>query len=83
VSLPALQEELLNTFKTQGVSPDEIHDPVLSKFISDQILAEKQKFPEKQLDNSQLGKSDVDVGSVSDRKNDDFFASLMPATKGQ
>lgn len=84
VSLPALQEELLNTFKTQGVSPDEIHDPVLSKYISDQILEEKKKFPDMQLDHSNLGKADLDVGNVSDYgKNEDFFTSLMPTNKGQ
>lgn len=83
VSLPALQEELLNTFKTQGVNPDEIHDPILSKYISDQILEEKKKFPDMQLDSSNLGKTDSDIGNTNDRKNEDFFASLMPVNKGQ
>lgn len=77
ISLPALQGELITTFKNQGLKPEEVYDPVLSKFISDALLEEKSKHPTQELGNHNLGKEDLSQ-DTSDGVEKDLFQILSP-----
>lgn len=80
VPVPAIQEDVILTFKNDGVKPEEVNGQEMAKYISDLILSEQQKYPSDSPDIN-IGKNvgtqeDLDV----DGSNSDFFKGLMPAS---
>lgn len=78
VPVPAIQEEILNTFRLQGVQTQDINAPEVAKFISDIILEVRQKNPSTESNVSEIGRG-VGVSIEDDGSNSDFFKGLLPA----
>ncbi len=79
ISVPAIQEEIIVTFKIQGVQPQDINDPQVATVINAMIKEEQDRNPESgTISDKNLGlgvgvELDDDEGA-----NSDFFAPFMP-----
>lgn len=81
VSLPAIQEEIISTFKNEGAQPQDINNPEVANFINQVIIDERRKTPSLDTNDGNLGRG-VGVQEMDDDgANSDFFRGLMPATK--
>lgn len=79
IAIPAIQEEVFQTFRGKGVSAEDLEAPEFKKFISDIILSTRKNQPTGQDHQGQLGKGE----SLSDlneaiTQNQDFWAGCMP-----
>ncbi len=75
-SIPAVQEAILSTFRSDGVKPQEIYDQSLAKFINLEIIAQQLIHPKNDFSSPSLGK-EIEV-SDDDGMNSDFFYGLNP-----
>jgi hypothetical protein len=77
ISVPAIQYDVLNTFKNNGITDTDVNEPGVASFISEVIAYEDGK--NQRFDNSvDLGRG---VGIEIDRNdNADALKGLMPAT---
>lgn len=76
VPIPVLQDDILSTFKNDGISPEDAYSESLARYINQGLIAEQIKNP---LDN----KSDHNIGKnlhqdADDGSNNDFFRGLNP-----
>ena len=80
IQVPALVEDVKQTFRQRGVQPQDVNDKVFEKFISDEIIRAKKMNPSAEPLNNSLGKG---VGLEQDfgTDNQDFFANLLPVKK--
>lgn len=79
IHVPAVVESVIQTFRLQGVGPKHINEMTFEKYISDQIMSQKQKNPSAEEHNTNLGKGiGIDTNDV-DTSNTDMFEGLMPA----
>lgn len=78
ISVPAMQEEVFNTFRNEGLSPQDVEEPDFNRYISNSILELQQHSPNEDL--SQLGKGvgDSDLNEAM-TQNQDFWAGCQPA----
>lgn len=78
ISVPAIQEEVFNTFRNEGLSPQDVEAPDFNRYISNSILELQQHAPNN--DFSQLGKGvgDSDLNEAM-TENQDFWAGCQPA----
>lgn len=77
IQVPALVEEVSQTFRQRGIQPQDVNDMKFEKFISDEILKAKQNNPSADENNVNIGlgvglENDIDVNEG------DLFDSLMP-----
>ena len=79
ITLPAIQEEILQTFQGDGISPQDINDPEMSKYLSGMILDIQQRNPVQDADLNNLGKN-LGIELEHDANNSDFFTNLLPAS---
>jgi hypothetical protein len=78
VSILAIQEELLNSFRADGLLPQDVYDRTVSEYLFQQIEQEKSKHPNNENTNL-VGKRWHD--SFEDEgANNDFFHNLEPKT---
>lgn len=82
VPVPAVQEEILNTFRLQGLQSSDVNSPEVAKFVSDTILEARQKNPSTESNVNELGRGVGVVMNDEDGSNSDFFKGLLPATQG-
>lgn len=80
ITVPAIQEEIINTFKTDGIQPQDVNNAAVAKMISDIILQEKSKYPQRNVDYQNMGKN-LQTQNNDDPANSDFFHSIMPKNK--
>ncbi len=76
ISLPALQQGILDTFKQRGVSTSDVEEPMFEQYLFDKIEAAKA-LNHQHDDYHQLGKG-VGINSDNDKLNSDFFGGLNP-----
>jgi hypothetical protein len=80
IALPALCEEILGTFKRDGVQTQDVDNQEVSRFINQLLIEEIQKNPS-DMSSVNIGKG-VGVNDMNDDgSNSDFFKGLLPATK--
>lgn len=77
IQVPALVEEVSQTFRQRGIQPQDVNDIKFEKFISDEILKAKQNSPSPDENNVNIGlgvglENDIDVNEGG------LFDSLMP-----
>jgi hypothetical protein len=78
IHLPAVQEDVLATFKNKGIKPEDINNADVAKYISDAIASELDKQPALDMPSGDLGRG-VGVEDVeADPANTDFFHGLLP-----
>lgn len=82
VPVPAVQEEILNTFRLQGLQASDVNSPEVAKFVSDTILEVRQKNPSTESNVSELGRGVGVIMNDEDGSNSDFFKGLLPANQG-
>lgn len=79
ITVPAIQHDVLDTFRRYGLQPEDVNCEPVAKMISGMILKEQQTNPARDETNVQLGlgvgRDDVDE---NDADNTDFFQNLMP-----
>ncbi|HVI40981.1 MAG TPA: hypothetical protein VM577_09995 [Anaerovoracaceae bacterium] len=82
VPLPAIQEEILSTFRNEGLQPQDVNNDEVAKLISQAIIDERQKNPESDMNNVNLGRG-VGVKDMDDDdgSNSDFFRGLLPVNQ--
>ena len=80
IAYPALQEDIIKTFKQYGVTPQDVEtDDVahcLDKMITDELLLN----PKSEVGQQNLGKIDTSEDKDS-TENTDFFKGMTPAIK--
>lgn len=79
VSIPAIQTEVLNTFRNQGLSAQDIESSEMAGFINNEIVKELQNHPHARDMNMSIGLG-TGTESVKDNNqaNTDAFFHLMP-----
>jgi hypothetical protein len=78
VQVPAIVEDVVQTFRQRGVSPRDVNDTEFEKFISDCIVRSKSLNPGINDNTINLGKGvGLDVKNV-DSGNVDIFEGLNP-----
>lgn len=75
ISIPVIQNELLNTFKNEGIEAEVIFDPEIAKLISDAILSEQRNSTMKDVNYLQFSRQ-VPVAEEDDGSNSDFFHGM-------
>lgn len=81
VPLPAIQDEIINTFRNDGVQPQDVNNPEVAGFINQVIIDERRNTPSLDVNDVNLGRG-VGVQDMDDDdgSNSDFFRGLLPAT---
>lgn len=81
VALPAIQEEILSTFKRDGVQEQDVNTPEMANFINQLIIVEQKKSPTTDVFDVNMGRG-VGVKDMNDDdgENSDFFRGLLPTT---
>lgn len=77
IQVPALIEEVSQTFRQRGVQPQDVNDVKFEKFVSDEIVKAKKKNPTVDEHNVNIGLG-VGLETDLDTDNGDLFDSLMP-----
>ena len=80
ISILAIQKEIIETFKNQGVRPQDIDDPKVAEIINTMIKEEKSNNPDQQVNDMNLGKGVGINLDDDDNANTDSFGALMPNT---
>ena len=75
INVPALQYDVLNTFKQHGVQPQHVNTEDVACCISNLIEDELRLNPPTRVSNSDLGR--VDMNMEEDGDNADYFKGLM------
>jgi hypothetical protein len=78
VAIPAIQEEILSTFRREGLQPQDVNNELVAKYISDCIVAERRKNPTEEQTDLNIGRG-VGVQDMEDgdNSNSDFFKGLL------
>ncbi len=82
VSIPAIQLDVLNIFRHQGVSAQDIESAEMAAWINQIIIDEQKNSPSRNDVNNSIG---LGVGTANDGKhegdgqNSDAFINLMPS----
>lgn len=77
IQVPALVEEVSQTFRQKGIEPQDVNDTKFEKFISDEIIRAKKQNPNADEHNVNIG---LGVGINSENTmTHDAFESLNPA----
>ncbi len=78
IAIPAIQDEILSTFKRDGLQSQDVNNELVSKYINECLIAEKRKNPITDQFDSNLGKgTEVKDTSNADSDTSDFFKSLL------
>jgi hypothetical protein len=77
VLVPALQEDILQLFKSRGLTSNDVEDPEFEKYLFEAIKAVKDLSPSHES-LKDLGKG-VGISTEVDKLNSDFFGSLSPS----
>lgn len=82
VPLPAIQEEVLSTFRGKGIQSQDVDTDEVARLISQLIVDERKKNPESDIHNVNLGRG-VGVKDMDDDdgSNSDFFRGLLPVNQ--
>lgn len=79
ISIPAIQNEVLNTFRNQGVSAQEIESSEMAGFINSEIVKELQNHPHSRDMNMSIGLgTGTEDPKDNNQANTDAFFHLMP-----
>lgn len=78
IAIPAVQEDLLSSFRQQGLQPQDVYTEDVARFINNLIMDEQKLNPPTNNNSSDLGLLDKNLDDDSD--NNDFFKSIMPNT---
>ena len=79
IHVPAVVEDVMQTFRTKGIQPQDVNDTRFEKYISDEIVRAKKSKPSFDDRNLNIGRGvGVDSNDV-DSANFDMFDSLNPA----
>lgn len=77
IPIAVLQDELLSTFRNEGLQAEDIYSEELARYINQALIAEHIKNPIKDSVNPNLGKN---IQETEDNgANNDFFHGLNPA----
>lgn len=82
VPLPAIQDEIINTFRNDGVQPQDVNNPEVAGFINQVIIDERRNTPSLDVNDVNLGRG-VGVQDMDDDdgSNSDFFRGLLPVSQ--
>jgi hypothetical protein len=81
IHIPALQEEALAMFKTEGVTSDDVEDESFVRELSSFIVAELEAHPSTDQHSADLGRGVGLDDEDDDNANSDFFRGLTPETQ--
>jgi hypothetical protein len=76
-TVPALQYDLLSTFKQHGLQSQDVNTEDVARWISGLIAAELKMNPPSDTSDADLGL--VDSDQEDENENVDFFKGIMPA----
>jgi hypothetical protein len=77
IPIAVLQDEILSTFRNDGIQPEDIYSEALARYINQVIIAEQIKNPIHESSDPNLGKNLQEMDD--DGSNDDFFRGLNPS----
>ena len=77
IPITVLQDELLSTFRNNGIQPEDIYSEDLARYINQSLVAEQIKNPIHESSDPNLGKNLQEMDD--DGTNDDFFRGLNPS----
>jgi hypothetical protein len=77
IPIAVLQDEILSTFRNDGIKPEDIYSEDLARYINQALIAEQIKNPIHESSNPNLGKNLQEMDD--DGSNDDFFRGLNPS----
>lgn len=82
IPLPAIQEEVLATFKRDGVQPQDVNTSEVANFINQMIIEERKQNPTFDANDINIGRG-VGVKDLNDddSANSDFFKGLLPISQ--
>jgi len=75
ISIPAVQEDLLSSFRQQGLQSQDVYTKAVASYIDNLIIDELRANPPIDTNNSDLGALDKNLDDDND--DNDFFANLM------
>lgn len=81
VPLPAIQEEVLSTFRNAGIQPQDVNNDEVARHISQVMIDERKKNPESDVNNVNLGRGVGVKDMEDDGSNSDFFKGLLPVNQ--
>lgn len=80
VTVPAVQHDVLTTFKNSGLQPQDVNCEAVARLISNMILKEQQTSPAKEENNMNMGlgvgRDDIDH---NDSDNQDWMKMMTPS----
>lgn len=77
IQVPALVEEVSQTFRQRGIQPQDVNSMEFEKFISDEILNAKKQSPTVDEHNVNIGRG-VGLETDIDAQEGGLFDNLMP-----
>ncbi|MBC8294549.1 MAG: hypothetical protein H8E55_01935 [Pelagibacterales bacterium] len=78
IAVPAVQHDILTTFKQYGLQPQDVDTDKVAECISNLIESELRNNPSTDISNPDLGKGVGVTDMDDDNSNSDFMAGLLP-----